>query len=96
MLFPLKIIEIIRSVANVFSNIKYVLSGILSQKLEAQVAEVAQITGVPVSEVIRDAIQRRCDEILAGRLDRRLADVIGIATVGGSSRKTGRTFTNLL
>lgn len=68
----------------------------LGQELEAQLEEAAQITGEPVSEIIREAVRRRCDEVLGGRLDRRLADVIGIVSVGGSSRKTGRTFTSLL
>lgn len=68
----------------------------LGQELEAQLEEAAQITGEPVSEIIRDAVRRKCDEVLGGRLDRRLADVIGVVSVGGSSRKTGRIFTGLL
>ena len=68
----------------------------LGQELEAQLEEAAQITGEPVSEIIREAVRRRCDEVLGGRLDRRLADVIGVVSAGGSSRKTGREFTNLL
>lgn len=68
----------------------------LGQELEAQLEEAAQITGEPVSEIIREAVRRRCDEVLGGRLDRRLADVIGVVSVGGSSRKTGRAFTSLL
>lgn len=68
----------------------------LGQELEAQLEEAAQITGEPVSEIIREAVRRRCDEVLGGRLDRRLADVIGVVSGGGNSRKTGRTFTSLL
>ena len=68
----------------------------LGQELEAQLEEAAQITGEPVSEIIRDAVRRRCDEVLGGRLDRRLADVIGVVSAGGNSRKTGQAFAELL
>jgi hypothetical protein len=34
--------------------------------------------------------------MLGGRLDRRLADVIGVIGAGGSSRRTGKAFTGLL
>lgn len=68
----------------------------LGRELESRLEEAAQITGEPVSEIIREAVRRRCDEVLGGRLDRRLADVIGIVSVGGNSRKSGRAFTSLL
>jgi len=68
----------------------------LGQELEARLEEASQITGEPVSEIIREAVRRRCDEVLGGRLDRRLADVIGVVSAGGNSRKTGRTFSELL
>ena len=39
---------------------------------------------------------RRHNDTPGERLDRRLADVVGVIAVGGSSRKTGRAFTDLL
>ena len=68
----------------------------LDEQLEARLEEAARATGEPVSQIIRDAVRRRCDEVLGGRLDRRLADVIGTVAAGGSSRRTGKAFTSLL
>ena len=68
----------------------------LDEEHEARVAEAARVTGEPVSELIREAVRRRCDEVLGGRLDRRLADVVGVVAAGGSSRRTGKDFTRLL
>lgn len=68
----------------------------LDHELDARLEETARVTGEPVSKIIREAVRRRCDEVLGGRLDRRLADVVGMVSVGGSSRKTGRKFTDLL
>lgn len=64
----------------------------LGPDLEGQLEEVSQITGEPVSEIIREAVRRRCDKVLSERLDRRLADVIGLVSVGGNCRKTGQVF----
>lgn len=69
----------------------------LDEELESRLEEAARISGQPVSEIIRDAIRRRCDEVIEHRLDSRLADVIGIvASGGGNSRKTGRDFADAL
>ena len=69
----------------------------LDERLEARLEEAARITGEPVSKIIREAIGERCDRLLGQRLDCRLADVIGsVASGGGSSRKTGRAFRELL
>jgi predicted transcriptional regulator len=68
----------------------------LDEELENRLEEAARASGEPVSEIIREAVRRRCDEMLGGRLDRRLADVIGVIGAGGSSRRTGKAFTGLL
>jgi len=68
----------------------------LDEQLEARLEEAARVTGEPVSQIIRDAVRRRCDEVLGGRLDRRLSDVIGTVSAGGSSRRTGKVFAALL
>ena len=65
----------------------------LDPALEARLEEASQITGEPVSEIIRQAIAQRCDAILDERLDHRLSDVIGIIqSDGGRSRSTGSAF----
>lgn len=65
----------------------------LDDETEARLQETARVTGEPVSAIIRGALRRRCDEVLGQRLDRRLADIVGVvASGGGSSRKTGRDF----
>lgn len=69
----------------------------LDDELESRLEETAKVSGQPVSAIIRDALRRRCDEVLGQRLDLRLADVIGVvASKGGSSRKTGREFAAVL
>jgi predicted DNA-binding protein len=68
----------------------------LDYELEARLEEAARVSGEPVSELIREAVRRRCDEVLGGRLDRRLADVVGAVSGGGSSRKTGEAFAAVL
>ena len=65
----------------------------LDEDLGARLEKAALVTGVSVSEFIRDAIRRRCDELLGGRLSVRLGDVVGaVASRGGQSRRTGRAF----
>lgn len=68
----------------------------LDDELEARLEEASRVTGEPVSEIIREAVRRRCDEVLGGRLDRRLADIVGVVAAGGSSRRTGRAFSAML
>lgn len=72
----------------------------LDDELEQRLTEAARVTGEPVSEIIREAVRRRCDEVLGDRLDRRLADVVGAidsnGAQAGGSRRTGRAFTALL
>jgi len=69
----------------------------LEPELEARLKEAARITGEPISDIVRAAIWERCDRLLEGRLDARLADVIGsAASGGGDSRKTGQSFVEAL
>ena len=65
----------------------------LDHSLETRLREAARVAGVPTSTFIRQAIEDRCDRVLAGRLDLRLADVIGIVhSQGGRARRTGKAF----
>jgi predicted transcriptional regulator len=69
----------------------------LDDEMEGQLAEAARITGQPVSRIIRDAVAERCARLLGERLDRRLADVVGvIASDGGRAERTGEAFTALV
>jgi len=70
----------------------------LDDVLEQRLAEAASVAGQPVSALIREAVQQKCDQVLGDRLDQRLADLIGSVDGGArrSSRRTGREFTRLL
>lgn len=70
----------------------------LDEELESRLEEAARITGEPVSRIIRDAVRKKCDEVLGDRLDVRLADVIGSVSSKKrtNSRRTGREFTRIL
>jgi len=71
----------------------------LDDELEQRLAEAASVAGQPVSALIREAVQQKCDEVLGDRLDVQLADVIGMISGRGRSRasfQTGRAFTRLL
>jgi len=59
--------------------------------------QVSNETGTPASEIIRNAVRKACDEILAVRPRAALADIIGsVRSGGGDSRETGRLFTKLV
>ena len=65
----------------------------LDDALETRLREAARVAGVPTSTFIRQAIEEQCDRVLAGRLDLRLADVIGaVRSQGGRARRTGKAF----
>ncbi len=69
----------------------------LDENLELKLEEAARITGQPVSNIIREAIDQRCEHILGSRLKHRLADVTGIVhSRGGKSRRTGKAFVETL
>src|SRR5438046_10233287 len=59
--------------------------------------EVAARQAVPVSAVVREAITRYCDAVLAADARARLADVIGVLqSEGGRAPRTGRAFKDAL
>jgi predicted transcriptional regulator len=65
----------------------------LDEALEARLEEAANVTGRPVSDIIRQAIEERCEAILGQRLAHRLRDVTGIVrSEGGRARRTGEAF----
>jgi Ribbon-helix-helix protein, copG family len=69
----------------------------LDPDLERRLEQAAASEGVPASALIRDAVRRRCDEVLGGTLLRELGDIVGAIDVGGDqSRHTGQTFSELL
>ncbi len=69
----------------------------LDPSLERRLREVAARRAVPVSAVVREAIRRHCDEVLADQVGGRLADVIGVVqSDGGRARHSGRAFKEAL
>lgn len=60
-----------------------VKSARLGAELEHRLVQAAEVEGVSVSELIRQAVSERCDTILSSRLDVRLADVVGSFQSGG-------------
>jgi predicted transcriptional regulator len=69
----------------------------LDPDLERRLEEAAAREGVPASALIRDAVRRRCDEVLGGTLLAELGEIVGAIDVGGDqSRRTGEAFAGLL
>jgi hypothetical protein len=69
----------------------------LNPELERRLEQAAAREGVPASELIRDAVRRRCDEVLGGTLLQDLGNIVGAVDVGGEhSRRTGDAFAELL
>jgi predicted DNA-binding protein len=65
--------------------------------LERRLEEVARRHAVPVSVVVREAIERHCDQVLGEDLKSQMADVIGIVQSGGGrADRTGEAFKRLL
>lgn len=65
--------------------------------LEKRLEEAARRQAVPVSVVVREAIERHCDRVLGDDLKSRMADVIGIVhSGGGRAERTGEAFKRLL
>ncbi len=65
----------------------------LDQALESRLEQAAQLSGEPVSNIIRQAIEERCEAILGQRLAERLRDVTGaVHSKGGRARQTGKAF----
>jgi len=69
----------------------------LDPEIEARLAAAAKIAGQSVSGFIREAVLERCDRLLGERLDRRLADVVGIVSSdGGRAERSGAAFADAL
>jgi hypothetical protein len=65
----------------------------LGEALESRLEEAARLSGEPVSNIIRQAIEERCAAILGRRLAHRLQDVAGtVRSKGGRARRTGKAF----
>lgn len=66
-------------------------------RLESHLERAARALGISQSELIREAVARRCEEVLGPSLAERLAPVIGcIKTSGGRARHTGAAFRRAL
>jgi hypothetical protein len=65
----------------------------LDKDLETRLERAARALAVSQSEFLRDALARRCDEVLGGSLQQRLAPVIGIVkSSGGRALDSGAAF----
>jgi hypothetical protein len=65
----------------------------LNDNLEAKLERAARTLGVSQSEFLRDALTRRCAEVLGDSLQQRLAPVIGIVnSSGGRASHSGAAF----
>ncbi len=75
----------------------------LDHELEARLEEVSAQTGEPVSEIIRRAVRKHCDEVISMKASDRLKDLIGIGSSKAfrsksrrGSGQSGRAFAELL
>jgi hypothetical protein len=66
-------------------------------QLEARLERAAQTLGISQSELIQEAVAKRCEEVLGPSLTERLAPFIGrIQSSGGRARHTGAAFRRIL
>jgi len=64
----------------------------LDDTLEARLRKIAEAEGISVSEVLRRAAVRYCEEVAGNNLDIRLADIVGIVhSAGRPTRRSNRT-----
>lgn len=69
----------------------------LDPELAARLRKAAKTEGVPLSELLRRAATRYCNELADASLDLMLADVIGVVrSTGGRARRTGDAFRKAL
>jgi hypothetical protein len=65
----------------------------LDDNLESRLERAARALAMSQSAFLRDALARRCDEVLAGSLEERLAPVVGIVkSTGGRAAHSGAAF----
>jgi hypothetical protein len=70
----------------------------LDRRLRDRLRRAAKLTLRTESDLIRRAVERQCDEVLSGRAEDPLADLIGSVQGDGSgySRRTSRAFGEIL
>jgi hypothetical protein len=70
----------------------------IDPELERRLCQVAEREGVPVSAVVREAIQKHCDAVLGTDTREQLAYFIGVGEGSGEdlARRTGEAFADLL
>jgi metal-responsive CopG/Arc/MetJ family transcriptional regulator len=69
----------------------------LDRELQEKLERAARSLALSQSEFIREALARRCDEVLGGSLAQRLAPVVGIVqSSGGRASRTGAAFREIL
>ena len=69
----------------------------LDPELETKLRRAARALDVSQSQFIREALARRCHEVLGDTLAQRLAPVIGsVKSRGGRASNSGRAFRKLL
>ena len=56
----------------------------LSKDLEARLRKAAEHSGKTESEIIREGVERRCDDLLSVTLADRISDVVGCVKGDGS------------
>ena len=61
----------------------------LDDNLQAKLERAARALAMSQSEFLRDALARRCDEVLGDSLEQRLAPVVGS---GGRAARSGVAF----
>ena len=65
----------------------------LDPSLEEKLERAARALATSESEFIRDALVRRCEEVLGSSLAERLAPVVGIVnSAGGRAARSGAAF----
>jgi hypothetical protein len=74
-----------------------VKSARLDAEREARLQPAARVVATSQSAFIRDALARRCDEVLGASLAERLSSVIGIVnSAGGRATRSGAAFRTAL
>jgi hypothetical protein len=70
----------------------------LDRRLRERLRLAARATSRTESELMREAVERQCDDVLSGRSEEPLADLIGSVRgdASGYSRQTSRRFGELL
>lgn len=70
----------------------------LDRRLRDLLRRAARATSRTESDLIRQAVERECDDVLSGRANELLADIIGSVRGDGSgySRRTSRVFGDIV